>query len=361
MVIEGIYDGVDCFITSIEEVRISDIAGERLQVKIQVGGPEIFNETYYASGNTVKLYEVGEILRSHFVLPEPRKTETEISGYVFLALHVTMTFTDGQDTEQRVFYAFYNRCHTSITPSDVCFLNHENIIRTTTGRMEYLSYLTCKGLSYDIGIAHISEGKESYKTISEEEGGRASACSSFSIDRISQWSGIAVSSILYYDVMLKLDGVVKDKVRFVNDDRRYRNVTNFIYLNAFGLPETMTFTGLVEYAPELEGDLVELTAKSIRANAGYIDSRTVNSGYLSVSRYAKALDLVTAEALFLYDAEAFEEVVVTDIDFSHKRTGSEKINVSLTFKKAARLHASFKRTANVRKKIFDKTFDYTFE
>ena len=55
--------------------------------------------------------------------------------------------------------------------------------------------------------------------------------------------------------------------------------------------------------------------------------------------------------------------MTTDIDFSHKRTGNEKINVSLTFRQASRLHLAFERTGDngIYGRIFDRTFDNTFE
>ena len=127
------------------------------------------------------------------------------------------------------------------------------------------------------------------------------------------------------------------------------------------MPETMAFTGLVEYSPELEGDPVELLQRTVRTSSKYIDSRTVNSGYLDTRQYGKVLDLITTDSLQLYNTETSTEVVTTDIDFSHKRTGNEKINVSLTFRQASRLHLAFGRTGNIRERIFDKTFDNTFE
>ena len=219
-------------------------------------------------------------------------------------------------------------------------------------------------MSVDISIAYMDAGKEKYKTVSEQVDATAGMLAvSFSLDKIVRRSGIAVSSITYYDVLLKKDGTVKDKVRFVNDDRQYRNVTNFIYRNAFGMPETMAFTGLVEYSPELEGETVELLQRTVRTSSRYIDSRTANSGYLDTRQYGKALDLITADSLQLYDTKTLTEVVVTDIDFSHRRTGSEKINVSLTFCQASRLHLAFGRTGDngIYGRIFDRTFDNTFE
>ena len=362
MVVDGIHDGVDCFISEIGEIKISGITDEQLNVRIETGGTEIFNESYYALKGNVVIHEIGEMIRSHFSLHDPKGMSNNVVSYYQAPLSITAVFSDKQDTVRRSFNAYYSRCRTSVSPSDVFFLTHESTIRTAHDRMEYLTFTAHKGMSVDISIAYMDAGK--YKTVSEQVDATAGMLAvSFSLDKIVRRSGIAVSSITYYDVLLKKDGAVKDKVRFINDKRLYRNITNFIYRNAFGMPETMAFTGLVEYSPELEGETVELLQRTVRTSSRYIDSRTANSGYLDTRQYGKALDLITADSLQLYDTKTLTEVVVTDIDFSHRRTGSEKINVSLTFCQASRLHLAFGRTGDngIYGRIFDRTFDNTFE
>ena len=362
MVVEGIYNGTYCFISEIEEIRISEIKNELLNVQILVGGTEIFNENYYASDNTVKIYEIGKILRDYFLLEEPKGISDNVIFYHLPSLPVTIVVSYGQETVRNSFNAYFSRCRTSVSPSDTLFLTHENTIRTAYDRMEYLTFIVREGISVEIGVAYLNMGKEKYKMISQELDGCSGMVSVlFSSGRIAEISGVDVPSIIYYDVMLKENGVVKDKVRFVKDDRRYRNVTNFIYQNAFGMPETMTFTGLAEYSPELEGDLVELLQKTARTDTGCIDSRTVNSGYLDSRQYDKVLDMITTTSLHLYDSDTLKEVVVTDIDFLHKRIGNEKINVTLTLRQASRMHLAFRRAANIHERIFDKSFDRTFE
>lgn len=364
MVVDGIHDGVDCFISEIGEIKISGITDEQLNVRIETGGTEIFNESYYALKGNVVIHEIGEMLRSHFSLHDPKGMSNNVVSYYQAPLSITAVFSGKQDTVRRSFNAYYSRCRTSVSPSDVLFLTHESTIRTAHDRMEYLTFTAHKGMSVDMSIAYMDAGKEKYKTVSEQVDATAGMLAvSFSLDKIVRRSGIAVSSITYYDVLLKKDGTVKDKVRFVNDDRQYRNVTNFIYRNAFGMPETMAFTGLVEYSPELEGDPVELLQRTVRTSSKYIDSRTVNSGYLDTRQYGKVLDLITTDSLQLYNTETSTEVVTTDIDFSYKRTGNEKINVSLTFRQASRLHLAFERTGDngIYGRIFDRTFDNTFE
>ena len=68
---DGIHDGVDCFISEIGEIKISGITDEQLNVRIETGGTEIFNESYYALKGNVVIHEIGEMLRSHFSLHDP--------------------------------------------------------------------------------------------------------------------------------------------------------------------------------------------------------------------------------------------------------------------------------------------------
>lgn len=359
---DGIHDGVDYFTSEIGEIEVSGIRDEQLNFRIENGGAEIFNENYYALNGNVVIRDVGEMLRSYFPLHAPRGMSNNVISYTRLPLYITAVFSDKQGTVRKSFKAYYSRCRTLVSPSDVLFLTHENTVRTACDRMEYLTFRVREGITLEIGVAYLDAGKSRYRRVTRDFGtGNCMFAFSFALEWVAELSGIGTASILFYDAMLKENGIVKDKVRFVNDKRRYRNVTNFIYLNAFGMPETMAFTGLVEYSPELDGETVELLKGSARTDAGYIDSRTVNSGYLDTRQYGKALDLITTDSLQLYDTETLTEVVPTEIDFSHKRTGSEKINVSLTFRQASRRHLDFVRAGNIRGRIFDKTFDYTFE
>lgn len=60
MVVDGIHDGVDCFISEIGEIEISGITDEQLNVRIETGGTEIFNESYYALKGNVVIHEIGK-------------------------------------------------------------------------------------------------------------------------------------------------------------------------------------------------------------------------------------------------------------------------------------------------------------
>lgn len=200
MVVDGIHDGVDCFISEIGEIKISGITDEQLNVRIETGGTEIFNESYYALKGNVVIHEIGEMLRSHFSLHDPKGMSNNVVSYYQAPLSITAVFSGKQDTVRRSFNAYYSRCRTSVSPSDVLFLTHESTIRTAHDRMEYLTFTAHKGMSVDMSIAYMDAGKEKYKTVSEQVDATAGMLAvSFSLDKIVRRSGIAVSSITYYD------------------------------------------------------------------------------------------------------------------------------------------------------------------
>lgn len=92
MVVDGIHDGVDCFISEIGEIKISGITDEQLNVRIETGGTEIFNESYYALKGNVVIHEIGEMLRSHFSLHDPKGMSNNVVSYYQAPLSITAVF-----------------------------------------------------------------------------------------------------------------------------------------------------------------------------------------------------------------------------------------------------------------------------
>mgnify|MGYP001352714048 CR=1 FL=1 len=90
MVVDGIHDGVDCFISEIGEIKISGITDEQLNVRIETGGTEIFNESYYALKGNVVIHEIGEMLRSHFSLHDPKGMSNNVVSYYQAPLSITV-------------------------------------------------------------------------------------------------------------------------------------------------------------------------------------------------------------------------------------------------------------------------------
>ena len=97
MVVDGIHDGVDCFISEIGEIKISGITDEQLNVRIETGGTEIFNESYYALKGNVVIHEIGEMLRSHFSLHDPKGMSNNVVSYYQAPLSITAVFSGKQD------------------------------------------------------------------------------------------------------------------------------------------------------------------------------------------------------------------------------------------------------------------------
>ena len=361
MVVKGISNGMIGFTSAANEIEVSQIAGGKLNVRILHLGMELFNENYYPQDGKVYIYELGDMLRENIDPVVPEGMSRTFDRYLAPHFPAEIIFSDDADTVPVSVNLFYCRCKTLVSPLDPVFFTHENTVRTAPGRMEHLTLYAANGdTSIDVGVAYLGEGRERYKTYTQSVTYPYLGCYSFAIEDVAKKAAVDLSAILYYDVILKENGTRKDKVRFINDKRQYRDITRFIYTNTFGLPETATFTGLTEYAPELEGDIVEMLRGNARPDARYMDIRTVNSGYVNATRYRKILDLITSPSVHIYDENRIDEVVITDIDFTHKRTGNEKINVSLTYRRVGRNHLEFGRTANIRTRIFDNTFDYTF-
>ena len=234
-------------------------------------------------------------------------------------------------------------------------------VNTAIGREEYLPFFADAAMTLHIGVAHVRNGVEKYTRKSVALGGRTGMLAfRVSPARIASLSGISADAILYYEVTVTAGIGSADQIRYCMDRHYYRNTSNFIYLNSFGLPETIALTGLVEYNPELNGEIVSLMQEDIRIDPGLSDVRTVNSGYLSIAKYKALTDMITSADIRVYDTAGQRKIVVTDVDLLHRRSGSEMFSVTVTYRPSERGHMGFERIRNDKKGIFDRTFDYTF-
>lgn len=89
--------------------------------------------------------------------------------------------------------------------------------------------------------------------------------------RVSGLADVQYANIISYDVRIT-NGTLTDLVRYVIDRKGYRETHQFLYYNMFGLPEAISFSGLVQYNPELVGDIVDM----VKQKGGSIPSLMIH-------------------------------------------------------------------------------------
>lgn len=346
------------FSGNMESLTVTGVDGY-LDVRLKAGDMTAIEERFYPMAGKVALYDLGEVLQEYFSFPDLAVSEDIC---LMPSIEVSLRFQDSDTVLERTFRVYYSRCR--VTPVEVVsgrFYSRYRQVDTAVGNEEYVPLCAGDTTVLKVGVAHMENGKARFMTREVSLGGHTGMIAvKISLERIASLSGLAAGDILFYDVTVS-DGNGSDSIRYNVDRRNYRNITRFIYLDCFGLPQTLAFTGLVEYAPELDGDIVSLLAGDMRPDARIVDMRTVNSGYLTGSRYEALVDMTASADIRRYEKGTVQKIVVTDMDFTHRLPGNERFAVSLTYRPAERYHGGFERILdNNGRGIFDQTFDYTF-
>lgn len=347
------------FSSDMQDIRIADVH-DKLSLRIEVDGQEALSEIYYPDhSNTVIICDPGDIINEYFVRPDLNGGDDRVA---LPPMEVRLELSDSESTENYTLHVFYSRYHVSFDPqTDFIFYSRYKIKHIRQNSIDYLSFFVSARTEVFIDIIYMESGSSIKKTIKLEQSGtdRMTAYNMSPV-KISRLSGVQCDNIISYDARIT-NGTLTDLVRYVLDRQNHREIHQFLYYNVFGLPESISFSGLVQYSPELEGDIADLTKQKRRFSPFFNDLRTVNTGYLDENKYKALVDMLTSPVQRWYDTPSLPmEIIITNIDFTHTKMGNQRVNVNLTFCPASRKHQVFDRYS-FGGGIFDYTFDRTFE
>ena len=319
----------------------------------------IFEETFYPDEEQkVVIRDLASILKPYFTLPALEKLDDEVQVSPF-------SFTvSGRTSSAANFHngrVFYSRTAVGVHPADVLALCHYAEVDTVPGAEEYFPVLNYSGLAMTIGVAYLVAGQAKYKVVDVSLGGEGAISYRVSPSRIARLANVSLDAILYYIVTVTTPSGLVDRVKYVIDRSRKRQVNTFLYLNGFGVPETFTAYGAVSYEPELEGETVSLMDGMKRIDNEWADVQTVFTGYMKRDKYESLKDMLTSPDIRLLENGRNIPVVITECDAAYKPMGNERINVSFSFRPSAYYAGRFGRVPSSENRIFDKTFDVTFD
>ena len=156
---------------------------------------------------------------------------------------------------------------------------------------------------------------------------------------------------------------VTDRVIYKIDHGYRRQQTVFAFTNCFGVWETEALTGADERKDELEGTFGMIDSQYRKVHTELTEEHRVCSGYCSAEQYNSLLDMVRSEHVYLLndDGTLGEEVTITGIEFSEKKPHATPNAVYLTYRVSNMHQEVFERKQPQTGRIFDDTFDTTFE
>lgn len=185
------------------------------------------------------------------------------------------------------------------------------------------------------------------------------------VKSFSGWQSVDVSPAQFADSAGRLIGyVVQAGVR----KARYRVLANppeadpaFIFRNSFGCWETIYLTGSKQVTPSYTRSNAIIEGQVIMYDIEETMSYKALTGPLRPGMVPVALDLARSREIYLLgkDGTAGDRITVTDVDVKHTNEDNSIPDFTFTYRRADRRSA---KLAVVRPpRVFDKTFDNTYE
>lgn len=333
-----------------------------------------FAETYYPdSDGYITLRNLGDMARSYL---SPRKlsavnmanaTQVWSRPYVLLAIRVCNPelYTQVYGTYSTCVY--YSNIRIGVQPSSYgMFLSRYHARKVLPWQPMLFSHIIFSNWSSKLVVA--------YK---DSEGAPHRATHTFSVNgaelhdvlhynltlaSIATLLSIAADSIVSVDIFLLDNGTVQDYISFEIDRDHHRKPQGFCFTNCFGVPETEVLVGKDVRSDKMESEHSFVSNVYKKVYTELTEEHKVCSGFIQSDTYHSLLDMVRSEEVkLLENATMGEEVAVTEIDFSEQRPHTAPNSVYVTYRVAERHQQKFVRDPQLPTRIFDESFDDSFE
>ena len=173
---------------------------------------------------------------------------------------------------------------------------------------------------------------------------------------------ISAKDIYEIRAMVMSGGMAIDNISFVVDGFHSRNSTVFLFTNCFGCPEAEGFFGADTQNVDMDSEQAFMDNHYRKAWADLTVTNKVHSGHVTRDKFASLHDLAVAPKVYLMRTEDdMEEVTITDIDFGYEKPVTRPQSVAVTYRIAAKTQDVYVRELNPTVRVFDVSFDQSFE
>lgn len=177
-------------------------------------------------------------------------------------------------------------------------------------------------------------------------------------------TGHAVNTddIVTVKAMLTNGGTVCDTIIYNIDQAHQRQQTAFLFTNLFGCPEAEVLTGSDHTEADIDAQFAYRNRQYRRSWQQIDDKHTVNSGYVTREQYQSLRDLAQSPLVMIIKSDGtLEEATVTDIELNDTHPRSTPTTATVKYRIANRTQQRFLRQRQTATRIFDNTFDQSFE
>lgn len=333
---------------------------------LQVAGKTILEERYYpdADGNAV-IHNIGDVLLAYFDQPGEIGLN---NSHRKLFLNISISIGDSFVYDQVVFYSNINN-DIDIDFDFAKFLTRYKRKKTSASRCEFLSFYD-NGQSIYLGIAYLHEGAPQFFRYKWMDCGNTHEGVSLNVSLskitevvcVNTEHYISDSDIIYYEAYSVRGEDIVSEIRYVNDKRFYPQEKHMLYYNCFGLPETITFRGVDKRSIEPNATYATIQDEYRKVDSLPVIYDEVNTGHINRVEADCIEELLISDYVYLYTTAGIDKkIVFTEVDMERRKPDNAPINYTLTYRPAALKGLGYQSIIYNAGRIFDKTFDYTFE
>ena len=293
------------------------------------------NTSTYSPGSdgNVHIVDLSELVNA-VVLSDFDSSGLLVAGARSMSCQLNISVKDGASVTSRAVYMWRN--HTDVKPMFATQLRCRSLIE---GQPQPVSILTAgqSGLKLIVGAAYRLSGNSG---LSWREAVIEPDCSKDYFTFLADTSEIKQvttapegSSLLYCTLTLQQNDKQADCIRFDIDRKTRRShATHFVYLNLFGVPECVSFTGKDEEIQELDSDFGYAGREYVRLDAQLVESHKSHSGWLSAEKRRAVYDLMSSPYATVYEGGVLRRITITEVDSKVSRPVNEPQSVAVTWR-----------------------------
>lgn len=363
MIVTGLKNYI--YASNYGDITVSDIT-DSVTVILQVEGNTVLEERYYPdANNNVIIHHIGDVLLAYFTRPDnARLTDSRRK----LFLNVTISIGSSFSHDQIVFYSTIKN-DIEIDFAFAKFLTRYQKKRTSVSRCEFLSFYDNSQSIY-LGIAYLHNGEPQFFRFKWKDCGNTHEGISLDVSLLKMvglvQSGtnhaISDADIIYYEAYSVIGEEVVSEIRFINDKRFFPQEQHMLYYNSFGLPETITFRGADKRSVDPNATYAVMQDEYRKVDSLPVIYDEVNTGYIDRVEADCIEELLISDNVYLYTTTGIDKkIVFTEVNMEKRKPDNVPISYTLTYRPAALKCLEYKSIIYNASRIFDKTFDYTFE
>lgn len=378
------------FVLDVPDVRWTGAsAGRRVRVVVnpENGTRVEFSENYTPDNdNAVTLRGLAELIEPYVKpCPTPLRQDLVVRYGVWLATVTRASFTvqlydDNGSTIQPTFhsYAYYASQRTDATPgTTIMWLTryHERTIISV--QPITLSVFLIEGVT----ARFVCEGTDDNGNISNatvnadlSSGQGASAGSAPAYAAVVHYTvaelewAAHVGTLRRVNAELLYNGSVVDSVTFRIDHSHHASRYVVAFTNCFGMIETEAFTGADEATTEMDAEFSWMDRDYEKTSTREITQHRMAARYTDDVRRNSLRDIMTSLEVYVIHCEGqdcWERHTVTGFEMTDKRPHTAPQTAYITLRPSAMHQEVVTRQGEddpgqTRHRIFDNTFDYTF-